>query len=175
LIHDIHERIKDITWAKTSVGDYVVAGCDDGVVGAWQIITDRNQCQARMHWRTANGDLDVKDTSVQDVQGLSSLNERILRQRGAVGEPAQPSEADQMEVAMSPEASGLEDTSDGSDVESMELADDGEDLTPPTVLGKRPLELEKEEEEHEDLAKRRCSSQRGSEREPTRKGRCMLL
>ncbi|KAK3814083.1 MAG: WD40-repeat-containing domain protein [Benniella sp.] len=174
VIQGIHDRIKDIAWAKTPIGDYVVAGCDDGVVGAWQIITDRNQCQVRMHWRTANGDLDVKDTSVQDVQGLSSLNERILRQLGAVGEPADPSDTDQMEVAMSPEASGPEDTSDGSDVESMDIADDGEDLTPPTVLGKRPLELE-EEEEHEDVAKRRCSSQRGSEREPTREGRCMLL
>lgn len=40
-----------------------------------------------MHWRTTNGELAVKDTVIQDVQGSSPLNTRILKQSGALGEP----------------------------------------------------------------------------------------
>ncbi|KAF9920872.1 hypothetical protein BGZ65_010861, partial [Modicella reniformis] len=36
---------------------------------------------------TNDGVLDVTDASIQDVRGLSRLNEELLKQRGAGGEP----------------------------------------------------------------------------------------
>ena len=48
---------------------------------------EKEACHVRLRWGTMNGALVVKDASIQDVRGLSQLNEQILKQQGAVGEP----------------------------------------------------------------------------------------
>jgi hypothetical protein len=66
---------------------YLVAGCKDGSVGKWQVrrrSTDKESCQVRLCWRTTRGELYMEGAIVQDVQGLSKENARLLEQRGAV-------------------------------------------------------------------------------------------
>ena len=46
-----------------------------------------DQSRVRMRWGLTNSQLVVEDTCVQDVQGLSDLNRRLLKQRGVTGEP----------------------------------------------------------------------------------------
>jgi len=58
-----------------------------GDVRAWEVVEEGGQSRVRMRWGSTNGQLVVHDTCVQDVQGLSNLNRRLLKQRGATGEP----------------------------------------------------------------------------------------
>jgi hypothetical protein len=43
-----------------------------------------------MRWRSTNGQLTVEDACVQDLHGLNELHRRLLKQRGATGEPSVP-------------------------------------------------------------------------------------
>ena len=79
--------VYDIAWIETCGVSYLVAGCTDGVVGMWQVLVDEGYCDVSLKWKTTNGELDMKDATIQDVQGLSQLNRKLLKQRGAVGEP----------------------------------------------------------------------------------------
>jgi hypothetical protein len=91
VIQDFQARVTHIAWTDVSGVSYLVAGCDDGVVGAWQVLLDGGRCDVSLKWMTTKGMLDVKDATIQDVQGLSPLNRKLLKQRGAVGEPVQGS------------------------------------------------------------------------------------
>jgi len=50
--------------------------------------SDQDRSQASMRWMPTKTrlELDVKDATIQDVQGLSQLDKQLLTQRGAVGE-----------------------------------------------------------------------------------------
>jgi len=86
-IQDFHDCVNDVAWVKTPKSNYIVASCDDGVVGMWKVIVDGDLYKVPLHWRTTNGELDVKHTILQDVQGLSPLSKRILLQSGALSGP----------------------------------------------------------------------------------------
>jgi hypothetical protein len=88
VIQDFQGVVYDIVWIKSSNVNYLVAGCSDGVVGMWQVLVDEDHCDVSLRWKTTSGELDMKDATIQDVQGLSQLNRKLLKQRGAVGEPA---------------------------------------------------------------------------------------
>jgi len=78
-------------WISPDVDDAFVAGCGDGSVRRWDVIKeDENPYRVHVRWRSTNGELTVEDASVQDVQGLNELNRRLLKQRGATGEPSVP-------------------------------------------------------------------------------------
>jgi len=87
VIQDFQDSVTHIGWAELSGVSYPVAGCQDGVVGAWQVLFDGDRCDVSLRWMTTRGVLDAKDTTIQDVQGLSPLNKQLLKQRGAVGDP----------------------------------------------------------------------------------------
>ena len=88
VIQDFQAGVRSIAWVETYGCNYLVAGCEDGVIGMWQVLVDEAHCNVSLRWKTTNGELDMKDTTIQDVQGLSQLNRKLLKQRGAVGEPA---------------------------------------------------------------------------------------
>jgi len=73
-------------WMSLDV-DAFIAGCDDGSVMVWDVIKEGDQYHVHRRWRSTNGQLDVEDAWVQDVQGLSHFNKQLLWQRGALGEP----------------------------------------------------------------------------------------
>jgi hypothetical protein len=88
VIQDFRDRVNGIAWIEASGVSYLVAGCGDGVVGAWQVQHGEDHCDTSLRWMTTKGVFDVKDATIQDVQGLSHLNRQLLTQREAVGEPA---------------------------------------------------------------------------------------
>jgi len=73
-------------WMSSDI-DSFIAGCGDGSVMAWEVIKEGDQYRVHMRWRSTNGQLAVTGACVQDVQGLSDFNKRLLKQHGATGEP----------------------------------------------------------------------------------------
>ncbi|KAK3810920.1 MAG: WD40-repeat-containing domain protein [Benniella sp.] len=88
VIQDFQAEVSDIAWIEFHGLNYIVAACDDGVVGMWQVLMDGDHCDVSLRWKTTNDKLDTRDVTIQDVLGLSQLNRKLLKQRGAVGEPA---------------------------------------------------------------------------------------
>ena len=88
VIQDFHDMVNDITCIESSRTNYLVAGCGDGLVGMWHVLVDEDRCDVSSRWMTMKGELDVKEVTIQDVQGLSQLNRKLLKQRGAVGDAA---------------------------------------------------------------------------------------
>jgi len=88
VIQDFQDGVYDIVWIESHGFNYLVAGGTDGVVGMWQVLVSEGHCDVSLKWKTTNGELDVKDADIHDVRGLSQLNRKLLKQRGAVGEPA---------------------------------------------------------------------------------------
>ena len=74
-------------WMSPDV-DSFIGGYGDGSVAVWDVIKEADQHRVHTRWISPNGQLIVKDACVQDVQGLSDFNKRLLKQRGATGEPA---------------------------------------------------------------------------------------
>jgi len=77
---------RNVVWTFSDVVSFVTGG-RDGTLRGWEVVKEGDQCRVRMRWRTTNGQLAVEDTNVQDVEGLSDLNRRLLKQRGATGDP----------------------------------------------------------------------------------------
>jgi len=73
-------------WMSLDV-DSFIAGDGSGSVRVWDVIKEGDRHHVHMRWRSASGQLTVEDACVQDVQGLSDFNKRLLKQRGATGEP----------------------------------------------------------------------------------------
>jgi WD40 repeat protein len=88
VVRNFQGPVFGIAWSSTLGGDYLITGCGDGSVHRWQVIEEEdNQHRVLLRWIATNGVLTVKGTSVQDVRGLSHLNNHLLKQRGATGEP----------------------------------------------------------------------------------------
>jgi WD40 repeat protein len=154
MIQDFRHYVNDIAWVEVPNARYVVAGCDDGVVGVWQVIVEEDRCQVRLHWRTSNRDLEVTGATIQDVQGLSPLNKLILKESRAVGEPTRhPSEAT-IETSVA-SASKLEGTSSRIEGEAIDPFEHGASLPSSQVPAKRLLETD---EEDDGVIKRACGS-----------------
>jgi hypothetical protein len=83
VIEDYKSPVNGIAWIESSGINYLVAGCWDGMVGMWQVKSN----EVSLRWMVATAELDVKDATIQDVQGLSQIDKQLLTQRGAVGEP----------------------------------------------------------------------------------------
>ncbi len=88
VIRDFSGAVNSIDWRVEPSGTYLVTGCEDHSVRVWQLIEEKEGYQVRLHWSSTHDRLVVSNTSIQDVQGLSRINQQLLLQRGAVGEPA---------------------------------------------------------------------------------------
>jgi hypothetical protein len=58
-----------------------------GTLRVWRVIDDGDRCRVIPPWVNTTGELIVSGASVQSVRGLSQLNKKLLKQRGAEGEP----------------------------------------------------------------------------------------
>jgi hypothetical protein len=67
--------------------DSFITGSRDGSVRVWDVIEEGGQRRVQMRWRSTNGQLGVEGASIQSVRGLSDLNKKLLKQRGAKGDP----------------------------------------------------------------------------------------
>jgi WD40 repeat protein len=77
----------NFVWMSLDV-DSFVAGGHDGSLRAFDVVGEGDQRRVRMRWGSAMDQLAVEDACIQDVQGLGDPNKRLLKQRGAIGEPA---------------------------------------------------------------------------------------
>jgi WD40 repeat protein len=85
--HDTPYFVSGITRGVASEDIYVVTRSDDGSTMVWKVDIDDNNCQLNMKWFATSGALVVKGSTIQGVHGLSQLNKKLLKQRGAQGEP----------------------------------------------------------------------------------------
>jgi len=90
VIQDLKTCIRSIAWSTTPDTNCFITGGDDGSVIIWQVVESDGECHLRWRWRSVNGELNLEDTSIQHVRGLSQVNKQVLKQRGAVGEPLDP-------------------------------------------------------------------------------------
>ena len=78
---------QSIAWSTEPYYNCFITGYDNGVVRMWQVTDENGACSVRLRWGSMNGELGVGGASIQGVRGLSQLNEQLLKQRGALGEP----------------------------------------------------------------------------------------
>ncbi|KAK3824830.1 MAG: WD40-repeat-containing domain protein [Benniella sp.] len=77
--------VNSLAWATRSGVEYLLTGDSNGLVQLWQMKEDGGQWNAS--WSSTSSQLNMTGASVQGVQGLSSVDARLLKQRGAVDEP----------------------------------------------------------------------------------------
>jgi WD40 repeat protein len=105
-------------WMSPDV-DTFITGYGDGSLKAWKVTGEGDQHRVHMHWRSINGRLTVEDACVQDVQGLNDFNKRLLKQRGATGEPRlRLREASKKVMSMVSVVSKFRSSSSGMDASS---------------------------------------------------------
>jgi len=106
-------------WMCSDV-DSFMAGDGGGSVRRWDVVKEGGQHRVRMRWRSTNGQLSLEGACVQDVQGLNDLNKRLLKQRGATGEPSlRLREASKKVTTMVSVVSKLKSSSSGTDALNM--------------------------------------------------------
>ncbi|KAG0273174.1 hypothetical protein BGZ96_004985, partial [Linnemannia gamsii] len=82
--------VSSFVWKTTSDGDYLVTGSQDKSVRVWQVIANEGNWRVVLRWSSSQEALTATGTYIQDVQGLSLVNQQLLEQRGAVGKPIPP-------------------------------------------------------------------------------------
>ncbi len=87
VVPGLGEAIRSIAWKTTPDGIFLAIGCDDKSVRQWKIIEEEGHYQVRLCWSSMHDRLIVSNISIQNAQGLSQVNTKLLKQRGEVGEP----------------------------------------------------------------------------------------
>ncbi len=77
-----------VAWKTTRDGSYLLTGSGDKLVRRWQVKQEGEETKAILCWSSGHGVLNVKDALFEGVRGLSEINERLVRQRCAVGGPS---------------------------------------------------------------------------------------
>jgi len=90
VIQNLQGSVLRVAWIPSADVDYLVTGCQDGSVLKWQVTEEEGQCHVTLCWCATRGTLTVAGASMQDVGGLTSLNEQLLKQRGDVKESENP-------------------------------------------------------------------------------------
>jgi WD40 repeat protein len=70
-------RIISLAWKEIAHRPYWVTGCGDKSVLAWQVIEEQGRYQVRLSWSSTPGRLNLTDTTIQGVQGLSQVNQKL--------------------------------------------------------------------------------------------------
>ncbi|KAF9358566.1 hypothetical protein BGX34_008876 [Mortierella sp. NVP85] len=90
VVQNFQGSILRVAWIPSAEAQYLVTGCQDGSVLKWQITEEEDECDVTLRWCATRGTFTVAGASIQDVRGLTPLNEQLLKQRGDVGEPENP-------------------------------------------------------------------------------------
>jgi len=116
-------------WMSPDV-DSFMTGDGGGSVRRWDVIKEGDQHRVRMRWSSTNGQLTLESACVQEVQGLSDLNKRLLKQRGATGEPSvRLREASTKVMTMASVVSKLKSSSSNEEAPNTSLTPPGVSLT----------------------------------------------
>ncbi|GLR01615.1 hypothetical protein GCM10007934_14270 [Mycoavidus cysteinexigens] len=74
-----------VAWTERDGQQYWVIGGLDHSVRQWEIPKEPEGDQMKLRWSSGHGALTVTDMLIEGVEGLSGMNARLLKQRGAVG------------------------------------------------------------------------------------------
>ncbi len=75
--------VYSVAWTGLNRHDYLVSGCADRSMRQWELKKDPEKgYQALLCWSISRNELMVKDTVIEEVQGLSEVNRALLEQRG---------------------------------------------------------------------------------------------
>ncbi|BBE09215.1 NB-ARC domain protein [Mycoavidus cysteinexigens] len=75
--------VYSVAWKTILDSTYLVTGSGDKFVRQWQVIEEEGEIQVYLRWVSPHGELSVKDILLEEVQGLSVMNETLLKQRSA--------------------------------------------------------------------------------------------
>ncbi len=77
--------VRSLAWKETSDGhDYLGIGSMDKSVRQWELKKEGGEYKAYLKWGTGHGFLTVRGALIERVEGLSEMNGRLLKQRGAL-------------------------------------------------------------------------------------------
>ncbi|CAO3565225.1 unnamed protein product [Mortierella alpina] len=82
-INNFHAPVTSVAWNANAEGGYLATGCVDKSVRIWKVEGNRQRMSVRLVWSSRHDQLVVSDTKILNVQVLSSLNRKLLKQRGA--------------------------------------------------------------------------------------------
>ncbi|CAO3565256.1 unnamed protein product [Mortierella alpina] len=87
-VNSFHAQVRSIAWNANAEGGYLATGCADKSVRLWKVQGNCQRMSVRLVWSSRHDQLVVSDTNILNVQGLSSLNRKLLEQRGATNKPS---------------------------------------------------------------------------------------
>ncbi|UAW63664.1 NACHT domain-containing protein [Mycoavidus sp. HKI] len=82
--------VTSIAWKEKSNSNYLVTCSEDRAVRQWEVKKEGEEHKVILRWSSAHEVLTVTGAVIEGVGGLNGINEQLLRQRGAVGEPFSP-------------------------------------------------------------------------------------
>ncbi|KAG0373480.1 hypothetical protein BGX24_011644 [Mortierella sp. AD032] len=93
IVTEFVAEVTSIAWKPLLPEDngsmYFVTGCNDRSVRTWKLVESGDgTCKVQLHWRSLFDGLMLSSANIQGAVGLSRANERLMQQRGAVGEPS---------------------------------------------------------------------------------------
>ncbi len=91
--------VTSLAWKETSDGHhYLVIGSMDNSVRQWEVKKEGEEYKAVFCWSSTHSFMTVRGTSIEGVRGLGEINQKLLKQRGAVGEPSSRSREASQEI-----------------------------------------------------------------------------
>ncbi|KAK3818900.1 MAG: hypothetical protein J3Q66DRAFT_400379 [Benniella sp.] len=82
-IHCVSSPITSLARRTSSNVDYLIIGYSNGSVEIWQVIDEKDRDHVSLRWKSTTGTLAVRNTIIENVQGLSPPNTKLLEQHGA--------------------------------------------------------------------------------------------
>jgi len=90
-IQNLQRGVLCVAWIpSTDDAYYLVTGCEDGVVLKWRVTEGEGQSHDTPCWIATRGSLTATKALIKGVRGLSSDNDRLLKQRIVEAEPGNP-------------------------------------------------------------------------------------
>ncbi|CAO3567870.1 unnamed protein product [Mortierella alpina] len=83
-INNFLAEVTSIAWNASADGSYFSTGCADKSVRIWKVEGFRQSVSARLVWSSRHNQLVVSDAKILNAQGLSSINRKLMEQRGAI-------------------------------------------------------------------------------------------
>lgn len=88
MIQGVTDCANELAWVEVSGVHHLISGCYDGSMQAWKVVDgDADQLRVSLRWNITSSTFNVMNATIQDVHGLSSMNEKLLKQLGSIGEP----------------------------------------------------------------------------------------
>ncbi|GAM51618.1 hypothetical protein EBME_0081 [bacterium endosymbiont of Mortierella elongata FMR23-6] len=76
--------IASLAWKEASGIHYLGIGSLDNSVRQWELRKEEGKYKAYFRWSTGHNFLTVRGALIEGVEGLSEMNGKLLKQRGAV-------------------------------------------------------------------------------------------